>query len=48
MFERPDSGERVVLVHLDIGAIAEPEELEELRLRPVNTDTDTGSVSSDE
>lgn len=32
MFERPQSGERAVLVHLDLGAKAEPEELEEFRL----------------
>lgn len=32
MFERPGSGERAVLVHLDIGAAAEPEELDEFRL----------------
>ena len=32
MFERPSTGERVVLVHLDIGGAAEPDEREELRL----------------
>lgn len=32
MFERPSAGERVVLVHLDIGGAAEPDEREELRL----------------
>lgn len=30
MFERPSAGERAVLVHLDIGAVAEPDEREEL------------------
>lgn len=32
MFERPGSGERAVLVHLDIGTVAEPEDVEEFRL----------------
>jgi len=32
MFERPGSGERAVLVHLDIGTVAEPEALDEFRL----------------
>ena len=32
MFERPGSGERAVIVHLDIGTIADSEELEEFRL----------------
>lgn len=32
MFERPQTGERAVLVHLDMGAKAEPEVLEEFRL----------------
>jgi len=31
MFERPDSGELAVLVHLDIGEAAEPDEREEFR-----------------
>lgn len=29
MFERPDGGERAILVHLDIGGVAEPDEREE-------------------
>jgi GTP-binding protein HflX len=32
MFERPQTGERAVLVHLDMGTKAESEELEEFRL----------------
>jgi GTP-binding protein HflX len=32
MFERPRSGERAVLVHLDMGTQAEPDEREEFRL----------------
>ncbi len=32
MFERPGAGERAVLVRLDIGTAADPEELEEFRL----------------
>lgn len=32
MFERPGSGERAVLVHLDIGTVADLEELDEFRL----------------
>jgi GTP-binding protein HflX len=32
MFERPRAGERAVLVHLDIGAVSDPEEMQELRL----------------
>jgi GTPase len=31
VFERPDAGERAVLVHLDIGSAAEPDEREEFR-----------------
>jgi GTP-binding protein HflX len=30
MFERPEAGERAILVHLDIGSVAEPDEREEL------------------
>lgn len=29
MFERPASGERAVLVHIDLGVVAEPDEVEE-------------------
>ena len=32
MFERPDAGERAVLVHLDLGGAAEADEREEFRL----------------
>lgn len=32
MFDRPRAGERAVLVHLDLGRVAEPEEREEFRL----------------
>ena len=32
MIERPDAGERAVLVHLDLGRVAEPDEREEFRL----------------
>jgi len=32
MFERPGTGERALLVHIDIGIAADPEELEEFRL----------------
>jgi len=32
MFERPDTGERAVLVHLDIGTAGDPEEQAEFRL----------------
>ncbi|MGE5153483.1 MAG: ribosome rescue GTPase HflX [Bdellovibrio bacteriovorus] len=32
MFDRPDAGERAVLVHLDLGAVAEADEREEFRL----------------
>ncbi len=32
MFERPQSGERAVLVHLDVGGAAEPDEREEFEL----------------
>lgn len=32
MIERPDAGERAVLVHLDLGGVAEPDEREEFRL----------------
>jgi GTPase len=31
MFERPDAGERAILVHLDIGSSADPDEREEFR-----------------
>ncbi len=31
MFERPDGGERALLVHVDIGAPADPDELQEFR-----------------
>ena len=32
VFERPESGERAILVHLDVGSPAEPDEREEFRL----------------
>jgi GTP-binding protein HflX len=32
MFDRPSAGERAVLVHLDLGAVAEPDEREEFGL----------------
>jgi GTP-binding protein HflX len=32
MFERPSTGERALLVHLDIGTVADPGDLEEFRL----------------
>jgi len=32
MFERPSSGERAVLVHLDIGTVADADDLDEFRL----------------
>ena len=32
MFERPDIGERALLVHLDIGVAGDPEQQEEFRL----------------
>ena len=32
MFERPRAGEKAVLVHLDLGRVSDPEEVEEFRL----------------